>query len=175
MIARRCRSNRCLPPDPQQAQDRRNPASGRRRGRRSRAPRAEHLRELGYQVLEAEDGLSALRVQDGLARLDLLVTDVGLPNGMNGRQLAETCAPAPAGAAGVVHHGVFRNDAGAGQRGGAQTVRSRHARAAGAVDRGRSWLQALSAVVCSGLLICGWCVRLRCRRACRRSCQDNSI
>ncbi len=50
---------------------------------------AEHLRELGYRVLEAEDGLRALDVQDNLIRLDLLVTDVGLPNGMNGRQLAE--------------------------------------------------------------------------------------
>jgi PAS domain S-box-containing protein len=50
---------------------------------------SEHLRDLGYQVLEAEDGLSALHVQDGLTRLDLLVTDVGLPNGMNGRQVAE--------------------------------------------------------------------------------------
>ena len=44
---------------------------------------------LGYQVLEAEDGISALNVQDRAVRLDLLVTDVGLPNGMNGRQLAE--------------------------------------------------------------------------------------
>ena len=54
-----------------------------------RRPASEHLRELGYQVLEAADGVHALHVQDGLPRLDLLVTDVGLPNGMNGRQLAE--------------------------------------------------------------------------------------
>jgi PAS domain S-box-containing protein len=77
-----------VPPDPRQAQggetlllvddeeDVRRAAS-------------EHLRELGYRVLEAEDGHRALNIQDGLRRLDLLVTDVGLPNGMNGRQLAE--------------------------------------------------------------------------------------
>lgn len=46
------------------------------------------LRELGYSVEVASDGTSALPfLQDG-GRIDLLVTDVGLP-GMNGRQLAE--------------------------------------------------------------------------------------
>ncbi len=50
---------------------------------------SEHLRELGYRVLEAEDGPSALRALSAASRLDLLVTDVGLPNGMNGRQVAE--------------------------------------------------------------------------------------
>jgi PAS domain S-box-containing protein len=46
------------------------------------------LRELGYSTLEAEDAKSALRVLQRGERIDLLVTDVGLP-GMNGRQLAE--------------------------------------------------------------------------------------
>jgi PAS domain S-box-containing protein len=52
---------------------------------------AEHLRALGYKVLEAADGPSALRLlrSNGSARLDLLVTDVGLPNGLNGRQVAD--------------------------------------------------------------------------------------
>jgi len=50
---------------------------------------AELLRELGYRVLEAEDGPSALALLQDLARVDLLITDVGLPNGMNGRQVAE--------------------------------------------------------------------------------------
>jgi PAS domain S-box-containing protein len=56
-----------------------------------RAVSAEHLRDLGYTVLEAVDGPSALRVlgdHRGLP-LDLLVTDVGLPHGMNGRQVAD--------------------------------------------------------------------------------------
>ena len=53
-----------------------------------RGPAAERLRELGFRVLEAADGPAALRLL-GEARPDLLVTDVGLPNGMNGRQVAE--------------------------------------------------------------------------------------
>ena len=47
------------------------------------------LRDLGYRVLAAADGPSALRVLDEEPALSLLFTDVGLPNGMNGRQLAE--------------------------------------------------------------------------------------
>ena len=54
-----------------------------------RCPAAERLREVGFRVLEAADGSSALRMLGGGARIDLLVTDVGLPNGMNGRQVAE--------------------------------------------------------------------------------------
>ena len=54
-----------------------------------RGPAAERLRELGYSVLEAADGPTALKLLDRGAHVDLLVTDVGLPNGMNGRQLAE--------------------------------------------------------------------------------------
>jgi signal transduction histidine kinase len=47
------------------------------------------LADLGYRVLEAPDAQSALHVLDREARIDLLFTDVGLPNGVNGRQLAE--------------------------------------------------------------------------------------
>ncbi|NVL32077.1 response regulator [Pseudomonas syringae pv. actinidiae] len=36
-----------------------------------------------------ERGASALRVLESDVRIDLLVTDVGLPGGMNGRQLAD--------------------------------------------------------------------------------------
>jgi PAS domain S-box-containing protein len=46
------------------------------------------LRELGYQAYEAEDAKAALPLLESDLRVDLLVTDVGLP-GMNGRQLAE--------------------------------------------------------------------------------------
>ena len=53
----------------------------------ARQPAADRLRELGYTVLEARDGPEALRIL-AATRPDLLVTDVGLPNGMNGRQLA---------------------------------------------------------------------------------------
>jgi CheY-like chemotaxis protein len=47
------------------------------------------LRELGYQVLEAGNGKAALEILAAHPRVDLLFTDVGLPGGMNGRQLAE--------------------------------------------------------------------------------------
>jgi CheY-like chemotaxis protein len=48
----------------------------------------EVLGDLGYRAHHAVDGASALAMlRDGL-RLDLLITDVGLPGGMNGWQLA---------------------------------------------------------------------------------------
>ncbi|WP_248741804.1 MULTISPECIES: PAS domain-containing protein [unclassified Pseudomonas] len=46
------------------------------------------LKELGYRAHEAEDAKGALPLLESDLRVDLLVTDVGLP-GMNGRQLAE--------------------------------------------------------------------------------------
>jgi CheY-like chemotaxis protein len=49
----------------------------------------EMLRELGYRVLEAMDGHAALRVLDAHREIVLLFTDIGLPRGMNGRQLAD--------------------------------------------------------------------------------------
>jgi CheY-like chemotaxis protein len=49
----------------------------------------EVLAELGYTAIESADGASALQVLRSDARIDLLVTDVGLPGGMNGRQLAD--------------------------------------------------------------------------------------
>ena len=55
-----------------------------------RAYSVEVLRELGYRVLEAHDGPSALRLlerQEG--RVDLLFSDVVLPGGMTGAMLAE--------------------------------------------------------------------------------------
>ncbi len=48
----------------------------------------ELLKESGYMVLEAQDGLAALDILQSDIALDLLVTDVGLQGGMNGRQLA---------------------------------------------------------------------------------------
>ena len=48
----------------------------------------EVLDDLGYRALEAADGPAGLKVLESNARIDLLVTDVGLP-GMNGRQLAD--------------------------------------------------------------------------------------
>ena len=49
----------------------------------------EVLQEIGCAHLEASDGVSAMRLLESGAKIDLLITDVGLPRGMNGRQLAE--------------------------------------------------------------------------------------
>ncbi len=48
----------------------------------------ESLRDLGYRVLEAHDGPSALRLLQRQPRVDLLFTDVVLPGGMTGAQVA---------------------------------------------------------------------------------------
>jgi PAS domain S-box-containing protein len=53
-----------------------------------RAYSTESLRELGFTVLEAHDGPSALRVLEAHPEIDLLFTDVGLP-GMSGRELVQ--------------------------------------------------------------------------------------
>jgi PAS domain S-box-containing protein len=47
------------------------------------------LQELGCQALEAADGAEGLKILNAGGRVDLLVTDVGLPGGMNGRQMAD--------------------------------------------------------------------------------------
>ena len=47
------------------------------------------LTDMGYATVEAADGAAGLKVLQSGARIDLLVTDVGLPGGMNGRQMAD--------------------------------------------------------------------------------------
>jgi signal transduction histidine kinase/CheY-like chemotaxis protein len=54
-----------------------------------RAYTTEILSELGYRVLEAQRGRDALRVLEGAEKVDLLFTDIVMPGGMNGRQLAD--------------------------------------------------------------------------------------
>jgi PAS domain S-box-containing protein len=49
----------------------------------------EVLTELGYTAIEAVDGAAGLKIINSDLRIDLLVTDVGLPGGMNGRQVAD--------------------------------------------------------------------------------------
>ncbi len=49
----------------------------------------EVLDELGYGFTEAADANEGLSVLHSAQPVDLLITDVGLPNGMNGRQLAD--------------------------------------------------------------------------------------
>jgi PAS domain S-box-containing protein len=50
---------------------------------------ADTLAELGYTSIEAGDAASGLRVLQSDARIDLVITDVGLPRGMNGRQMID--------------------------------------------------------------------------------------
>jgi signal transduction histidine kinase len=47
------------------------------------------LGELGYNSIEASDGASGLQILQSKERVDLLITDVGLPGGINGRQMAD--------------------------------------------------------------------------------------
>jgi CheY-like chemotaxis protein len=55
-----------------------------------RAYSVELLAELGYRVLEAEDGAATLRLlEDPDARVDMLFTDVVLPGAMSGAELAD--------------------------------------------------------------------------------------
>ncbi|MDR5780839.1 PAS domain-containing protein [Caballeronia sp. LZ065] len=49
----------------------------------------EVLRELGYVALEAGDGAAGLAVLQSGVPIDLVVSDVGLPGGMNGRQMVD--------------------------------------------------------------------------------------
>ena len=46
------------------------------------------LEELGYRAIQAVDGPSGLKILQSKMRIDLLVTDIGLP-GLNGRQVAD--------------------------------------------------------------------------------------
>jgi PAS domain S-box-containing protein len=50
---------------------------------------AEVLEGLGYVPIEAADSVAGLKILQSDARIDLLITDVGLPGGMNGRQMAD--------------------------------------------------------------------------------------
>jgi PAS domain S-box-containing protein len=57
---------------------------------------SEVLTDLGYGTIEAKDGVEALEILRSNRRIDLLVTDIGLPGGIDGRQLgaaARSCRP----------------------------------------------------------------------------------
>jgi CheY-like chemotaxis protein len=55
-----------------------------------RALTSQTLRDYGYRVSEAEDGVEALELfRQGPERPDLLLTDMVMPNGVNGATLAE--------------------------------------------------------------------------------------
>jgi len=47
------------------------------------------MTELGYATIEAEDSAVGLKILQSAAPISLLISDIGLPGGMNGRQMAE--------------------------------------------------------------------------------------
>jgi CheY-like chemotaxis protein len=47
------------------------------------------LTELGYAAIEAVDGSAGMKILRSAVRIDLLITDIGLPGGMDGGQVAE--------------------------------------------------------------------------------------
>lgn len=47
------------------------------------------LEDLGHEIVEAGDGPEGLKALETAGSVDLLITDIGLPAGMNGRQLAD--------------------------------------------------------------------------------------
>ncbi|HTK34969.1 MAG TPA: ATP-binding protein [Caulobacteraceae bacterium] len=67
------------------------------------------LRELGYRVIEAHDGPSALRLLERQTRVDLLFTDVVLPGGMTGAQVVEQACKARPGLKVLFTTGYARN------------------------------------------------------------------
>ncbi|WP_122220452.1 hybrid sensor histidine kinase/response regulator [Pseudomonas syringae] len=57
---------------------------------------AEVISGLGYNCLEAADAQSGLQILQSDIRIDLLISDIGLPGGMNGREMADAagdCRP----------------------------------------------------------------------------------
>ena len=58
---------------------------------------ADVLGELGYHTIEAADGPEGLAILNTDQAVDLLITDVGLPGGMNGRQVADAARVARPG------------------------------------------------------------------------------
>ena len=49
----------------------------------------EVLQQAGYHAIEASDGSTALKILKSNTRIEMLITDVGLPGGLNGRQVAD--------------------------------------------------------------------------------------
>jgi len=69
----------------------------------------EALGELGYRVLQAADGPSALRLLKREAHVDLLFTDVVLPGGMTGAQVAQEARDVQPGLKVLFTTGYARN------------------------------------------------------------------
>lgn len=76
---------------------------------------ADRLDDLGYQVLSAANGQEAVAILESTARIDLLITDIGLSGGMNGREVGYIAAGLRPGLGilfitGFAEHAVIGND-----------------------------------------------------------------
>jgi PAS domain S-box-containing protein len=67
------------------------------------------LTELGYPVVEAQDGNEALRLLDAIAEVGLVVSDMVMPGGLDGRQLAERVAACRPGVPVLLMSGYARD------------------------------------------------------------------
>ncbi|MDX1485042.1 MAG: PAS-domain containing protein [Alphaproteobacteria bacterium] len=103
------------------------------------------LRSLGYEILEAATGKSALKVLDSVSRMNLLFTDVVLPGGMSGPQLAAEVERRHPGIA-VLYTSGYTDLANVGESAigeGAELLQKPYRKAdlarkvRGAIDRGR--------------------------------------
>jgi CheY-like chemotaxis protein len=66
------------------------------------------LRDLGYTAIDAEDGATGLKVLESEGRIDLMIADVGLPGGTNGRQLADAARLVRPALKGTFHYRLTR-------------------------------------------------------------------
>jgi Response regulator receiver domain len=64
----------------------------------------EILADLGYRTPEADDGNASLKILESNSHIDLLITDVGLPRGINGRQHRRCRLSASSWPQSSVHH-----------------------------------------------------------------------
>jgi len=55
---------------------------------------ADTLGELGYRAIEAADAASGLKVLESDVKIDLLITDVGLPGAMSGKDMVDAAGSA---------------------------------------------------------------------------------
>jgi PAS domain S-box-containing protein len=74
-----------------------------------RAYTVETLMELGYSVLQAPNGAAALEMLEQNPKIDLLFTDIVMPGGMNGRQLADAAVRRQPGLKVLFTTGYTRN------------------------------------------------------------------
>jgi CheY-like chemotaxis protein len=103
----------------------------------------DQIRSLGYTAVEAEDGPSALARLAEMGQIDLLFTDLVMPGGLNGKELAEKVRQARPGIRVLLTSG-YRPEAGM-REGGIDTQFQLLAKPYRKADLGRALRQCLTA------------------------------